>query len=326
MRTPPLLKDAGVFFSAPNVDKAIDGLRVLWLKASIEVIDKEQQMVSMKSAGVPQSRGFTLYAVAASSREYLSLERETELATRAAQGDIKAEHALVEAHLRQVIKLAAKYRNYGHSLEALTSAGNVGLVRAAKKFELEKGFRFATYAKWWIDAELMEFVQRESSTVKVPNTKEAKSAFFKAPKLRRELEAQGADEDTILDIMSVRFGIGKPEMAAILAARAPTTSLDAPISSIDDGSATVGDLIVHDGPSPEEILIEADEQNDNVRRLNDILAKMNDRESDILRCRRLVDDPMTLEALAERYSVSKERVRQIEVKAMDKVKQALLAA
>lgn len=283
-------------------------------------------MVSMKSAGFTESRGFTRYAVAASAREYLSIERETELARRASNGDIRAEHALVEAHLRQVLKIASGFRNYGHSLETLTSVGNVGLVRAAKKFDLQKGFRFATYAKWWIEAELKEFVQREASTVKVPNTKEAKSAFFKAPRLRRELEAQGADEDTILDIMSVRFGIGKADMAAILAARAPTTSLSAPISSIDAGSATVGDRIVYEGPSPEEILIGADEQDDNVRRLNDVLAKMSERESDILRSRRLADDPMTLEALAERYSVSKERVRQLEVKAMDKIRQALVAA
>lgn len=283
-------------------------------------------MVSMKSAGFTESRGFTRYAVAASSREYLSVERETELANRASKGDIRAEQALVEAHLRQVIKIASGYRNYGHSLETLTSVGNEGLVRAAKKFDLEKGFRFATYAKWWIDAELKEYVQREASSVKVPSTKETKSAFFKAPRLRRELEAQGVDEDTILEIMSVRFGIEKSQMAAVLAARTPATSLSAPISSIEDGSATFGDLIVDEGPSPEEILIAADEQDDNVRRLNDILAKMNDRESDILRSRRLVEDPMTLEALAERYSVSKERVRQIEVKAMDKVKQALLAA
>lgn len=283
-------------------------------------------MVSMKSAGYTEGRGFTRYAVAASSREYLSIERETELANRASKGDIRAEQALVEAHLRQVIKLAAGYRNYGHSLETLTSVGNEGLVRAAKKFDLEKGFRFATYAKWWIEAELKEFVQREASMVKVPSTKETKSAFFKAPKLRRELEAQGVDEDTILDIMSVRFGIEKSQMTAVLAARTAATSLSAPISSIEDGSATVGDLLMDEGPSPEEILIEADEQDDNVRRLNDILARMNDRESDILRSRRLVEDPMTLEALAERYSVSKERVRQIEVKAMDKVRQALLAA
>lgn len=283
-------------------------------------------MVSMKSAGYTEGRGFARYAVAASSREYLSVERETELANRASKGDIRAEQALVEAHLRQVIKIAAGYRNYGHSLETLTSVGNEGLVRAAKKFDLEKGFRFATYAKWWIEAELKEFVQREASMVKVPSTKETKRAFFKAPKLRRELEAQGVDEDTILDIMSVRFGIEKSQMAAVLAARTAATSLSAPISSIKDGSATVGDLLMDEGPSPEEILIDADEQDDNVRRLNDILAKMNVRESDILRSRRLVEDPMTLEALAERYSVSKERVRQIEVKAMDKVRQALLAA
>lgn len=259
------------------------------------------------------------------AREYLSIERETELARRAADGDIRAEHALVEAHLRQVIKVASRFRNYGHSLETLTAAGNVGLVRAAKKFDLQKGVRFATYAKLWIEAELKEFVERDSAVVKVPLTKEVKSAFFKAPKLRRELEAQGASEDTILETMAVRFRIGKPEMTSILAARAPATSLSTPIAD-REGSATIGDLIADEGLSPEDILIDASEQGSHVRRLNAILAEMNDRESDILRSRRLMDEPLTLEELSERYSVSKERIRQIEFKALDKIKQALEAA
>jgi RNA polymerase sigma-32 factor len=294
------------------------------LIASIEVIDKEQQMGSTKF--VPESRGFKRYAAAASAREYLSVERETELAKRAEAGDIRAEQTLVEAHLRQVIKIASSYRNYNHSLDTLTSVGNVGLVKAAKKFDPSKGFRFATYAKWWVDAELKEFVLRDASMVKIPNTKQTKSAFFKAPKLRRELEAQGMDEDTVLHIMADRFGIEKAEMSAILAARVTATSLSAPVSSIEDGSGTVGDLIADEAPSPEDIVIQADEQDDNVRRLNAILSQMNERESDIIRSRHLVEDPMTLEALATRYSVSKERVRQIEVKAMGKVRQALLAA
>jgi RNA polymerase sigma-32 factor len=293
------------------------------LIASIEVIDKEQQMVSTKF--VPESRGFKRYAIAASAMEYLSVERESELATRAAAGDIRAEQALVAAHLRQVIKLASNYRNYGHTLDTLTSVGNVGLVLAAKKFDLSKGFRFATYAKWWIDAELKEFVLRDASMVKIPNRKETKSAFFKAPKLRRELEAQGMDEDTILEIMARRFRMEKAEMAAILAARVTATSLSTPLSN-EDGSGTYGDFIADEGPSPEDILIQADEQDDNVRRLSAILSQMNERESDILRSRHLVEDPLTLEALAVRYSVSKERVRQIEAKAMGRVRQALLAA
>lgn len=281
-------------------------------------------MVSSKF--VPESRGFKRYAVAASAMEYLSAEREAELATRAAEGDIGARHALVEAHLRQVIKLASSYRNYGHTLDTLVSVGNVGLVEASKKFDVSKGFRFATYARWWIDAELKEFVLRDASMVKIPNTKETKSAFFKAPKLRRDLEAQGMDEDTILDIMSHRFNIKRDEMAAILAARGTAASLSAPLSGEDDDAGTLGDFMADEGPSPEEIVIKIDEQDNNVRRLNAILAQMNERESDILRSRHLVDDPLTLEALAARYSVSKERVRQIEAKAMNRVRQTLLAA
>ncbi|MCS4089669.1 RNA polymerase sigma factor RpoD/SigA [Rhizobium sp. BK176] len=302
----------------------IDGLRVLWLIASIEVIDKEQQMVSTKFA--PEGRGFKHYAAAASAREYLSVERETELATRAAAGDIRAEQALIEAHLRQVIKLASNFRNYGHTLDTLTSVGNVGLVEAAKKFDISKGYRFATYARWWIDAELKDFVRRNASIVKIPDRKETKSAFFKAPKLRRELEAQGMDGDTVLEIMAHRFNVDKDELTAILAARVTAASMSAPLSGEDGDGGTFGEMIPDEGPSPEEIVIKTDEQDNNVRRLNAILAQMNERESDILRSRHLVDDPMTLEALAARYSVSKERIRQIEVKAMGQVRQALLAA
>ncbi|MBY3433311.1 sigma-70 family RNA polymerase sigma factor [Rhizobium laguerreae] len=284
-------------------------------------------MVSAKFA--PESRGFKRYAAAAAAKEYLSLEREVELAKRAKEGGIlavRAEQALVEAHLRQVIKVASGYRNYNQSLDTLTSVGNVGLVKAAKKFDPSKGFRFATYARWWIDAELKDFVVRNASMVKVPSTKQTKTAFFKAPKLRRELEAQGMDEDTVLDIMADRFGIDKAEMAAVLAARGTATSLSAPVNSVDDGSATVGDLIADDAPSPEEIIIQTDEQDDNVRRLNAVLSQLNERERDIIRSRRLVEEPLTLETLATRYSVSKERVRQIEEKAMGRVRQALLAA
>ncbi|MBY3151113.1 sigma-70 family RNA polymerase sigma factor [Rhizobium laguerreae] len=284
-------------------------------------------MVSAKFA--PESRGFKRYAAAAAAKEYLSLEREVELAKRAKEGGIlavRAEQALVEAHLRQVIKVASGYRNYNHSLDTLTSVGNVGLVKAAKKFDPSKGFRFATYARWWIDAELKDFVVRNASMVKVPSTKQTKTAFFKAPKLRRELEAQGMDEDTVLDIMADRFGIDKAEMAAVLAARGTATSLSAPVNSVEDGSATVGDLIADDAPSPEEIIIQTDEQDDNVRRLNAVLSQLNERERDIIRSRRLVEEPLTLETLATRYSVSKERVRQIEEKAMGRVRQALLAA
>lgn len=280
-------------------------------------------MTSKKSVGFTESHGFVRYAATASKKEYLSIERETDLALRSANGDLRAEHALVEAHLRLVIKLASRFRNYGHSLETLTSVGNVGLVQAAKKFDLQKGVRFTTYAKLWIEAELKVFVEREAAVVKVPKTKKTKSAFFKAPRLRRELEAKGADEDTILTEMSKRFNIGKPEMSSLLAARAPATSLSAPVSSASDGSATVGDLIPDQGPTPEEILIDASEQDNNVRRLNDIIGEMNERESDILRSRRLVDEPMTFESLSARYSVSKERIRQIEVRAMEKVRRAL---
>lgn len=283
-------------------------------------------MVSMKSAKF-NDRGFQRFATAAAASEFLSAEREAELVQRAAKGDVKAEEVLIKAHIRLVIRMASPWAKFGHPLDELVAAGNLGLVKGAQRFDPTKDNRFSTYVGWWIKAEIGDYIQNNASAVKIPNNVRVKKSFYRGPKLRRELEAQGLGEAAIISKMAETFDIDEKQMADIVAARTPAKSMSAPASgNHDEGSLSFGDLIADESPSPEEMVIEADSQDHNVRRLKEILAKMNERDSDILRCRRLIDEPMTLEALAEKYSVSRERIRQIEVRAMDKVREALLAA
>jgi len=279
----------------------------------------------MKSARVSGSAGFVRFANAAASSEYLTRDRERELVRRAAAGDERARELLATAHLRLVIKLAKGFTNYGHDLDELVSAGNEGLTEALCKVDPDMDNQFSTYATWWIKAKLMDYVQKNGTIVKIGNTKESKSAFFKAGKMKRELEAQGVGEREILERLSDSFGVEQQKMAAIIAGRSLTTSISTPVAG-DEGTFTLGDTIADNGPTPEEAVADADEQDSNVRRLHNVLSILNDREGDIVRCRHLTDDPLTLEVLAEKYSVSRERIRQIEVKALQKVKSALLAA
>ena len=304
---------------------SFDGPRVLWLIASNEVIDKERTMVSMKSAKLSGDRGFTRFAAAASAAEYLPAAREKELGLLSQQGDLRARNKLVHAHLRLVIKVAAGFVNYGHPLAELVAAGNVGLLEGAQRFDPGMDNRFSTYVTWWIRAEVMNYVLKNASTVKVPSTKEAKSLFYKGAKARKELESKGMTESEIMASLSRRFKLPVADVENLMLAHRPATSLSAPVSVHDDSGATLSDMLVDEGPSQEDILVKSDEHDLNVRRLNAVLEKLGERECDVFRARRLMDDPMTLEALAARYSVSKERIRQIEVKAFEKVRTAMLS-
>nr|WP_250807817.1 sigma-70 family RNA polymerase sigma factor [Neorhizobium tomejilense] len=283
-------------------------------------------MGSIKASKLSEDRGFALYAKAAGETEYLTLERERELVAKAASGDAKSQDTLVKAHLRLVMKMAAGFVNYGHPLPELVAAGNVGLVEGASKFDGSMDNRFATYVSWWIKAALMDYVLKNASTVKTPLTKEIKSYFFKGPKARRELEGKGLNESDIERTLSERFKIPAEQLASLTAAQRTATSLSAPVSEDDDNATSFGDFIADDAPLPDEIVEASVEQDYNVHRLNTILSKMGQRESDVFRSRRLSEEPLTLEELAARYSVSRERIRQIEVKAFERVRKELLAA
>jgi RNA polymerase sigma-32 factor len=283
-------------------------------------------MGSVKTANLTDDRGFMRYASTVSSVEYLSAERERHLLAEVALGNEKARTRLVEAHLRLVISMAVKFLGYGHPLSELVAVGNVGLLEGASRFDAGKENRFATYVSWWIGAALKEYVLKNASSVKTPTTKEMKSLFFKGAAYRRSLEAKGLSDTAISDAMSVRFGIPANEIAEIMTLQRPMTSLSAPVGDNEDGSISIGDAIADDAPLQDEVVLQAREHETNVGRLRDILSTMGEREQDIFRARRLRDEPMTLEELANRHSVSRERIRQIEVKVFEKVRKAMLMA
>lgn len=282
-------------------------------------------MASTKSAKFQTEETYSNFEAAVKGAEYLSAERERELALLSHDGDLAARNKLVHSHMRLVRKIAAGFAHYGHSMKEIVSAGNVGLLEGAERFDPAMDNRFSTYVTWWIRAEIMDYVLKNASSVKMPSTKDIKSLFYKGKKALAEFEALGLSKSEVMQRMSERFHLPAEEIENLMIAQKPGTSLSTPVSEREDNSGEFGDFLEDVSLSQEEVLVQADEHDHNVRRLNDAIALLNEREGVVFRARRLTDDPPTLEALAERYSVSKERIRQIEVRAFEKVKTALMA-
>ncbi len=282
-------------------------------------------MGSVKSSRIRVDHSPTQIVAIARDQEYLSPERELELAGRMLEGDAKAADQIARSHFRLVIKMASAHaRQTGMDFDDLVSAGNEGITKAMRRFDPTAGTRFATYATWWINAEFMDFFLKNASQLKISWSKETKSLFFKGKRIRKQLEMEGRSEPEILQGLATTFGLSVDRVEMVEAAQRKAISMTAPMSSEFDDTGTFGDMIVDDRPLQDELVEEADEHTRNVRKLNAVLAQLNEREIDIFRSRRLTEEPMTLDALALRYSVSKERIRQIEVKAFEKVKKALL--
>lgn len=282
-------------------------------------------MGSVKSSRIRVEHSRTQIVAIARNQEYLSPERELELAARMLEGDAKAADQIVRSHFRMVIKMASAHaRQSGADFDDLVSAGNEGLAKATRRFDPRAGTRFATYALWWINAEFKDYFLKNASQLKIPWSKDTKSFFFKGKRIRKQLEMEGKSEAEILDGLAKKFDLPVDRIEQIEAAQRTAISMSAPMSSEFDDKGTFGDVIADDRPLQDQLVEEADEHSSNVRKLNLVLAQLNEREIDIFRSRRLVEEPMTLDALALRHSVSKERIRQIEVKAFEKVKKALL--
>jgi RNA polymerase sigma-32 factor len=239
-------------------------------------------------------------------------------------GDRDAAHKLVTSHLRLVAKIAMGYRGYGLPISEVISEGNVGLMQAVKRFEPEKGFRLATYAIWWIKAAIQEYILRSWSLVKMGTTANQKKLFFNLRKAKSKISAleEGdlrPDQDKHI---AKRLGVTEQDVVDMNRRLGGDVSLNAPIR--DDGdSGEWQDWLVDEVSDQEERLV-ADEESDNRRKaLGDALSVLNDRERRIFEARRLADDPITLEELAAEFGVSRERVRQIEVRAFEKVQRAV---
>jgi RNA polymerase sigma-32 factor len=239
-------------------------------------------------------------------------------------GDRDAAHRLVTSHLRLVAKIAMGYRGYGLPISEVISEGNVGLMQAVKRFEPEKGFRLATYAMWWIKAAIQEYILRSWSLVKMGTTANQKKLFFNLRKAKSRINAldEGDLHPDQVKLIAKRLGVTEQDVIDMNRRLGGDASLNAPIR--DEGDAGEWqDWLVDDAPSQERTLAESEELGNRRSALSDALGVLNDRERRIFEARRLADDPITLEELAEEFGVSRERVRQIEVRAFEKVQKAV---
>ena len=239
-------------------------------------------------------------------------------------GDREAAHKLVTSHLRLVAKIAMGYRGYGLPISEVVSEGNVGLMQAVKRFEPEKGFRLATYAMWWIKAAIQEYILRSWSLVKMGTTANQKKLFFNLRKAKSKISAleEGDLKPDQVKLIAKRLGVTEQDVVDMNRRLGGDASLNAPIR--DDGEAGEWmDWLVDNSPNQEKIMADNEESSNRHQALIAALDVLNDREKRIFQARRLADDPITLEDLATEFGVSRERVRQIEVRAFEKVQKAV---
>jgi RNA polymerase sigma-32 factor len=239
-------------------------------------------------------------------------------------GDRDAAHRLVTSHLRLVAKIAMGYRGYGLPIAEVISEGNVGLMQAVKRFEPEKGFRLATYAMWWIKASIQEYILRSWSLVKMGTTANQKKLFFNLRKAKSKISAldEGDLRPDQVKTIAKRLGVTEQDVIDMNRRLGGDVSLNAPIRE-DGDSGEWQDWLVDETSSQESVLAESEEFDNRRKALGAALTVLNDRERRIFEARRLADEPITLEELADEFGVSRERVRQIEVRAFEKVQKAV---
>ncbi|WP_091944967.1 RNA polymerase sigma factor RpoH [Methylorubrum salsuginis] len=238
-------------------------------------------------------------------------------------GDRDAAHRLVTSHLRLVAKIAMGYRGYGLPISEVVSEGNVGLMQAVKRFDPDKGFRLATYAMWWIKAAIQEYILRSWSLVKMGTTANQKKLFFNLRKAKGRISALDEGDLRPEQVKSIATSLGVPEQDVVDMNRrlSGDTSLNAPLR--EEGEGEWQDWLVDNSPSQETVLAREEEGRNRLSALRDALGVLNPRERRIFEARRLADDPITLEDLSGEFGVSRERVRQIEVRAFEKVQEAV---
>ena len=238
-------------------------------------------------------------------------------------GDREAAHKLVTSHLRLVAKIAMGYRGYGLPIGEVISEGNVGLMQAVRRFEPDKGFKLATYAMWWIRASIQEYILRSWSLVKMGTTAAQKKLFFNLRKAKSRISAldEGDLRDDQVTTIATRLGVAKQDVVDMNRRLGGDASLNAPLR--EDGDGEWQDWLVDDSPSQESVLADREESDSRLAALKSALRVLNPRERRIFEARRLAEDPLTLEELSAEFGVSRERVRQIEVRAFEKVQAAV---
>ena len=242
------------------------------------------------------------------------------------KGDRKAAHKLVTSHLRLVAKIAMGYRGYGLPIADLIAEGNIGMMHAVKKFDPERGFRLATYAMWWIKAAIQEFVLKSWSQVKLGTTASQKKLFFNLRKIKSKINAiEDGDMDLEhVDIIANKLNVSKEDVIDMN--RRMTNhdqSLNSPISRSDGDSGEWQDLLSDERENQEQVFLYNQEISKKKKLMMECLEFLKDREKDIIIKRRLKDTPLTLEELSQEYSISRERVRQIETRAFEKLQEVM---
>jgi len=290
-------------------------------------VHKRDEMMVTK---VNENRGDALALLLTDARRFpiLSPERELDLARAwRDDGDQAALQDLVGSHLRLVIKIARGFAGYGLPVSDLIAEGNVGLMQAAQKFDPDRGFRFATYAMWWIRAAIQEHILHSTSIVKMGTTAAQKKLFFNLRQLKGRLEQFEAGDLPPEAVATIATELEVPEKDVVEMNRrmsAADGSLNETV--LEDGEIEWLDRLVDERPSQEAMLAEADEMTQRRKLLGEAMAGLNAREREILVERRLRDEPLTLEDLSRRFHVSRERIRQLEVRAVDKLRKGMLGA
>ena len=259
----------------------------------------------------------------------LTQEEEYTLGTKwREKEDREAAHKLVTSHLRLVAKIAMGYRGYGLPINEVISEGNVGLMQAVKRFEPERGFRLATYAMWWIRASIQEFILRSWSLVKMGTTANQKRLFFNLRKAKSRIQALDDGDlnpDQVKQI-ATQLGVSEDEVVSMNRRLGGDASLNAPIKAAEGESGEWQDWLVDESDDAEKVLIQQDELDARREMLANSMDVLNEREKRIFVARRLEETPITLEELSTEFEISRERVRQIEVRAFEKVQKAMIAA
>jgi RNA polymerase sigma-32 factor len=254
-------------------------------------------------------------------QEYMLAKRWRE------HNDPDAAQELITSHLRLVARIAMGYRGYGLPIGEVISEGNVGLMQAVKRFEPDRGFRLATYAMWWIRASIQEYILRSWSLVKMGTTAAQKKLFFNLRRAKSQLQAleEGDLKPEHVKTIAKKFGVSEEDVVSMNRRLGGDSSLNAPVRA-DSESGEWQDWLVDDSPDQEQRLVETQELGRRKSYLSDALSTLNDRERRIFEARRLVEDPITLEELSTEFGVSRERIRQIEVRAFEKVQKAVQSA
>jgi RNA polymerase sigma-32 factor len=274
-----------------------------------------------------KDRGFSQYLREIQKFPLLTKEEEQEYGERYAKtGDQEAAKILVQSHLRLVAKMATRFRKYGLPMVDMVSEGNLGLMQAVKKFDPRKGFRFATYAMWWIRAYMQDYILRSWSLVKIGTTAAQKKLFFNLHKIKKKLnttDGKALQPEQIKQI-SDDLGVTQKEVVDMDSRLSQSDSSLNNLVGDEDDSAEVVDLIASKDQGQEEIAIENQEKSRQEASFRKAFANLNDREKDILSKRQLSENPLTLEELSQIYKVSRERIRQIEESAIKKLKKEVL--